>query len=321
MLLARRMVYRAAPRNPCCAQLRYALFSLMLVTLANTQAACAMSRRQLAFDHAVIEASLDWVQVRRAARDAADAEWRNHKLLVLPPLGDCRADMTVAPGLQFLPTQVKRYNEFTIPAAGDRARLPAGFFRSKDQVVDDVLAIERAAPGMIPRDYFSLVELEPQNPDLRLVLARCELEHAQTRRRASYDAMLALLLGANRGSALAILMESTNNQYLTAPQRACDAPSACPDGFLCSPLSKYCVSATPWIDERISLSELAVEDALSRALIAPELRANELEAIESGWWRARRLHRCGGERDWPCTWTTADGQYVSRDLRDNQLGQ
>ena len=249
-----------------------------------------------------------------AAKEAARK--RKEEGPPLPALRQCPADMSVNPGPRTIDTRKlpeARINHF---AKGHTEPPPASFFTDKNKAVELALAAESRTPGMIPAGFRELVKNSPRDAALRLKMARCELEQDRTRRRASYDALIAIFLGGNKDDGLAILLESTRNQLRRKTTQTCTTTGDCPTGFTCDPVQKTCANSTEKETSFISRAELDVEDSLSRAAFEPNISFDEAKESELFWWGATRLHRCGGQGNMPCEFSGYTNRYVSWDLRD-----
>jgi hypothetical protein len=247
--------------------------------------------------------------IRRHSRPAADADddeerpAQNKKKkkgdddkVALPPPEDCPTDLAVQPGPRTLDTRQAPTNSPRVALAKGHLNPPAeDFFLESGAAIDKVLAAEAKTPAMIPAGFRDQVKANPRDAALRLRMARCELDNDQTRRRASYDAGLALLLGQPKRKAMAILLESTKNGEKQQYVQTCGGGDTCPTGETCDPKHKECVGATKKIMIMMSAAELEVEDALTRGLIRPVIeageKANEQDLV---WWAYKRVHRCGG---------------------------
>lgn len=259
-------------------------------------------------------------QAEQAQRDARDEQERARKRKEegpeLPPLGDCPSDMSVSPGPRQIDTRQLPEAKMDLFTKGHQLPPPDSFFSSKDMAVELVLSAEKKTPGLIPLGFRDAVRASPRDATLRLRMARCELEHDETRRRASYDAALAILMSGSSDPALAILIESTRNQTKRKLISSCRDNSECEKGWTCDPVQKWCTSKTEQLTSHISASEFEVEDAITRALLEPGMTFEQYKGSDYFWWCATRLHRCGGVGNAPCQLTGYDGKVVSWDLRD-----
>jgi len=249
-------------------------------------------------------------------RAREEARKRKEEGPPLPPLADCPSDMSVSPGPRTIDTRKvpeARINQF---AKGHTEPPPASFFLDRDKALELALAAETKTPGMIPAGFREPVKKSPRDAGLRLKMGRCELEQDPTRRRASYDALIAIFLGGDQDAGLAILLESTRNQLRRTTSQTCTNASECGAGFSCDPLHKTCTSATEKETSFISSAEFEVEDALSRPLFKPDMSFEQAKESEFFWWGARRVHRCGGKGNQPCEFAGYTDRYVSWDLRD-----
>lgn len=214
----------------------------------------------------------------------------------LPPLENCPADLAVQPGPRSLDTRQAPTNSPRVALAkGHLHPPPDDFFLDASAAVDRVIAAEAKTPAMIPAGFREAVKASPRDGALRLRMARCELENDQTRRRASYDAGMAMLLGAPKGKAMAVLLEATKNGDKQRTTQSCVPGDACPTGETCDPKYKECVGAMKKIMVMISAPEFEVEDALTRGLVRPLIEAGEAaKDMDLVWWAFDRVHRCGG---------------------------
>jgi hypothetical protein len=209
---------------------------------------------------------------------------------------DCPTDLTVEVRSRTIDTRrakdldPARYKK--MKWAPGHTKTVGGGFSAGDQIAR-ALDIEKANPTMIPAGFRAEVAARPRDPALRLRMARCELERPQTRRRASYDAALALLLGAR--DAGPVLMEATRNQRADGnTSRSCGDDGQCGTGLVC--LGDECLSPLGLGVAYASKAEIDVEDALSRALM-PLYEERHGDGYDSNdplyWWMDRRLHHCG----------------------------
>ncbi|MBI3073032.1 MAG: hypothetical protein HYY84_13040 [Deltaproteobacteria bacterium] len=178
---------------------------------------------------------------------------------------------------------------------GHRKPVAPSFALEPSKAVDQALDIEKTNMTNIPAGFRSRVAASPRDASLRLELARCELRTPATRRRASYDAAVALLLGAPREQVEPVLLEATENESNTNNSfRSCDGASSCPSGMACD--RGYCLNAFGSAVSFISKADLAIEDTLSRALwkVARDTdRTASRRKTGADWWLLRRLHKCG----------------------------
>jgi len=249
-------------------------------------------------------------------REKEEARKRKEDGPPLPALGDCPSDISVNPGPRTIDTRKvpeARIGQF---AKGHTEPPPASFFLDREKALEMALAVEAKTPGLIPAGFREPIKKNPRDAALRLKMARCELEHDKTRRRASYDALIAIFLGGNKDAGLAILIESTRNQLRRNTRQTCSKTSDCGDGFSCDPLHKICTNSTEKDTSFISFAEFEVEDALSRPLFTLDTTFEQAKENEFFWWGATRVHRCGGTGNLPCEFSGYSNRYVSWDLRD-----
>jgi hypothetical protein len=235
----------------------------------------------------------------------------------------CPADLTLDVSERLVDTRrhppwdARQYQKLRWPAEHGDPMRPA-FFVEDAQAVTHVLELEAQQPTLVPAGFRAAVRERPRDPSLRLHMARCELANKQTRRRASYDAALALLLGAPASDAVPLIVESTKNGRGTDSVARCASKSQCPAGQFCS--SGECLTSTGLAVSFVSLPETEIEDQLTRAVLRAYY-ARHGEAVDKTdplyWWAATRLHRCGEQL---CNFIVQDSRnevrFVEWDLRD-----
>ncbi|MEZ4444211.1 MAG: hypothetical protein R3B72_34380 [Polyangiaceae bacterium] len=215
-----------------------------------------------------------------------------------PPPSDCPTDMARQAGAATIDT---RKSSGLPPGVYHQMRWPKGhreppaddFFLAPGAAVDAVVKVEARQPGMVPAGYRERLSAAPRDGRLRLHMARCELEVDELRRRASHDAVMALLLGVPFGEVAPILLESTKNADKQKYTTTC-ADGRCSGDSRCDPQHKVCVTPLRAKLSRITAGELEIEDALTRALMQPFYA--EGKATDSDdprfWWAVYRVHRC-----------------------------
>ncbi len=168
-----------------------------------------------------------------------------------------------------------------------------GAFSAGDQVAR-VLQIEKQKPTLLPLGFRAEVAARPRDASLRLRMARCELQRVETRRRASYDAALALLFGAPAKEVEPVLMEATRNQGANNNSSSSCFDGTCAKGLVC--LGDECVTPMGVGVVFASKEEIDIEDAITRALMPlyEERHGDDYAANDAiYWWLDRRLHHCG----------------------------
>jgi len=229
--------------------------------------------------------------------------------------------MKVAPGPRSLDARKLPEAKQDTFAKGHTRPPPAEFYLPPADALEKVFAAEKKTPGLLPAGFRDDLGKDPRNVDLRLRAARCELEGDTTRRRASYDAAVALLLGGPKEQALALLVESTKHGVRRRTTITCTPGEKCEEGTSCDPLHHTCTDENEKAVTRISLAEFDVEDALSRAILHPvteDWKSYTQQPLF--WWGAKRVHRCGGGPAVMCEisgYSSGDRtEVVSWDLRD-----
>ncbi|HZO12246.1 MAG TPA: hypothetical protein VFB62_03280 [Polyangiaceae bacterium] len=295
---------------------RFALLALGLSACVFVTPQSSETRRESRAEEIVREKMRRQEEARNELAAKEAAQKRKEEGPPLPALGQCPADMSVNPGPRTIDTRKVPEARIDYFAKGHTEPPPASFYTDKNKAVELALAAERKTPAMIPAGFREQVKDKPRNAALRLKMARCELEQDRTRRRASYDALIAIFLGGNKDDGLAILIESTRNQLRRKTTQTCTKAADCEAGFTCDPLHKTCANSTEKETSFISAAELDVEDSLSRAVFEPNISFDQAKDSEFFWWGANRLHRCGGQGNVPCEFSGYSGRYVSWDLRD-----
>ncbi len=203
-------------------------------------------------------------------------------------------------------------------SSNHRKPAPTSFGLAAADAVDRFLALEAEHLDGVPEPYRKRVQAQPRDVELRLEMATCELTEPSTRRRASYDAALALLLGADPEVAGPIMLESTKRGAGSDSMKSCDEESSCGDDRICDIEAGWCLTpmalAITYIDEH----EVDMEDALSRGLHALSREPPSDDGIE--WWNFTRVHRCIGAPKRLCSFRAynKDGKttVVEWDQRD-----
>ncbi|MEM1030755.1 MAG: hypothetical protein AAGN82_10415 [Myxococcota bacterium] len=207
---------------------------------------------------------------------------------------DCADDLSVQPGARRLDTRRRPSDRGRTQFAAYHKTPPTPeFFLSAREAVDAVIDVETRAPTLLPAGYRERLRATPRDAALRLEVARCELDEPATRRRASYDAAMALLLGGAREDAIDILVASTTDNPATASPPACGPQRACDEGATCDPHHRVCLTEAHRQAIMISPVEFEIEHALSRGLLRPVFQAGG-EENDLVWWAYERVHRCGG---------------------------
>jgi hypothetical protein len=215
----------------------------------------------------------------------------------------CPSDLTVDVSERLVdarrhpPWDARLYQKLRWPAEhGDPMSL--GFFVEAQAAIARVLELEAQQPKLVPAGLRADVQARPRDPWLRLRMARCELGSQHTRRRASYDAALALLLGAPAAEVEPLVLESTRDALA---KKSASSSLALAVSFVAPP-------------------EIDVEDQLTRALMRAYYTRHGEAVVKTDWlywWAATRLHRCGDE---VCTFAERESQnevrLVEWDLRD-----
>ncbi len=261
-----------------------------------------------------------------ARRPAHDAEITSAKVPALPtsapePAVSCPGDLSTQPpprtvivdGRFVTPVSDAQYSSFRW-APGHGKAPDAAFFRSREQAVSTVLAVEAKHPALVPAGFRDELAKAPRDAELRLRMARCEVREAPTHRRGAVDAAMAALLGASAVSAGRVLVSDA--EFRMPSLKSCEYGARCAAGVVCK--EKICLDAA--LKEEIMLSEpeLAIEDALTRALMKdfydagsewPEgfsLRARMTDANLTPSasqalsrpalviWGRNHVHKCGG---------------------------
>jgi hypothetical protein len=174
-------------------------------------------------------------------------------------------------------------------------RLPGkAFVRTSEAVLATVLAIEAKNPKLIPAAYRERLLASPRDAALRLEMAACEVKQPATMRRGAYDAAIALLLAGPADQALPLL--ETGAWGPKEGKSWCgEGHEPCAEGSYCDLGHGYCVSKAVHGHVYISDDELAIEDALTRALFRDEIlgKTPQLPKDARGAWMYSMLHRCG----------------------------
>jgi hypothetical protein len=268
-----------------------------------------------------------------------------------PPATDTNAvdcpDLATTPDARQVPSRVSYVRE--VPAetyksfhwAPGHKQPPADdFFQPREKAIDQVFMIEQRTPGIVPKGFRDRLKGNPRDVTLRLAMAHCEVDNPLTARRASYDAVIAYFLGAPAHAAANLVLRSTHgtNKVVSCRNQPCADRSACDS------VAKLCLNPQTRAADFVSTSELAIEDALTRALMREFYASGPATALSRGEvldigdsramavatsppdtlarvalfaWGVSRLHKCGGlacnfgRRD-------KDGQelFVQLDMRD-----
>jgi hypothetical protein len=212
----------------------------------------------------------------------------------------CPADLAVDMKTRTIDTRKhrdldeKKYNKMKW-APGHRVTPLANFTRGDE--IDRVLKAEAANPGMVPAGYRAELAAKPRDASLRLAMARCEAKQPATRRRASYDAAMALLLGASINDVRGVLDETTHDEGANHnTSKSCGDTGSCGKGDIC--MGEECLGPMGVGVIYISKAELEVEDALVRALWGRYIAVNGTAYNTRDplyWFLDRRVHRCGAQ--------------------------
>ena len=242
---------------------------------------------------------------------------------------DCPQDTTVAVNLRTIDSRKapsmedwKRYEKMRF--APEHLRSPdSKFALDADVAVEKVIALELANPELIPTGFRDELIANPRDSKLRLRMARCELFSLETRRRASYDALMAHLLGVPLADIEEILIGSTKyGENDDRSLRSCPK-KGCGDDSICDAARNHCMTPRAQLTAFISDVESKIEDALSRAVM-PALTSQAAKRIDRNaslfWWGSERVHRCGRKRAQLCKFTEYSSKsgsaFVHWDLRD-----
>jgi hypothetical protein len=239
----------------------------------------------------------------------------------LPPPANCPSDLSLDMKSRTIDTRTHKagqtkedYAVYKKMKWAPNHTRPVGDAFVSAAAVDDVLRIEARTPTLLPAGFRAAIAASPRDPDLRLRIAACELGQASTRRRASYDAALALLLGAPMDKVKPILLEATrneganNNTFKSCWQGRCENNETCLDDNCVSPMGLGVLF--------ISKDELDIEDALTRGLMKGYRERNGEAYAQRDpvyWWMSRRLHHCGGQT---CTFAGYSSKLAEWDVRD-----
>lgn len=203
-----------------------------------------------------------------------------------------------------------------------RQPAPSSFALSSEDAVKRFISLEAEHPELVPAPYRERVQAHPRDVELRLEMANCELTDPTTRRRASYDAALALLLGADPTQANPALVESTRHGSGSDTTQSCDEGSSCGEGEVCDVEAGRCMTAMDLGITFVSEPELEMEDTLTRGLHALAGARTPASTDDDGvsWWGQTRLHHCVGSPKKLCSFRAynAQGQttVVEWDQRD-----
>lgn len=179
-------------------------------------------------------------------------------------------------------------------AAGHRSAPADDFLWTEREAIDRVIAIEAAHPELVPAGFRAQVSARPRDRALRLRMAGCELYTAAVRRRASYDAALALLLGSSLDDVQGALLASTRDGPRGGNVTSC-AVHPCNEGLVCEPVQRHCLAPEAVAFPFVSRPELEIEEALSRALLARYRQTAARPDSPLGWFLTERAHRCGNQ--------------------------
>jgi len=213
--------------------------------------------------------------------------------------GDCPRDLAVKTDDRTIntrlsaPTDPDRYKG--IEWAPGHKRAPAqDFVLAEQETIDRVIAIEAKNPAIVPAGFRKQLRADPRDKALRLRMARCELDAPATRRRASYDAAMALLLGSPLDQVAEVLNQSTKYGEGDRTTASCSG-FPCADGMTCEPSQKICLKQEAIAFTFVSERELATEEALSRGLFARYLKGERGWDSPLGWFLTERAHKCGAQ--------------------------
>lgn len=179
-------------------------------------------------------------------------------------------------------------------AAQHRQQVRRSELLDSEAAIKRVIAIEAAHPAVVPAAFRKDVVTYGRTPEFRLHMARCELAHPQSIRRAGYDAAMAVLLGAAPEVALPLINQSVFPDGPTTT--SCGSNADCSGS--CDAVTKECTSPRRQAASKLSHAELDIEDALVRAF-ASKLTKEQLERdryvpgnlVEL--WTFGRYARCG----------------------------
>lgn len=244
------------------------------------------------------------VMPKAASADPGVEETDTERVSMLDQQLDCPEDMSVQPGARRLDTRRAPSDRGRRQFAAYHQTPPTReFFVSAKETVDKVVEMEKKQPTLLPAGFRRRLLDEPRNAELRLHVARCELDDDLTRRRASYDAAMALLLGANKDDAMDLLVESTKNGSKQRYISTCGPRNNCPQGQSCDPVHRECISETKKKVVMISATEFEMEHQLSRGLLRSVFASRNYDDNDLVWWAYTRVHRCGGAVPIMCKFT------------------
>jgi hypothetical protein len=245
---------------------------------------------------------------------------------------DCPQDLSVALAVRTLDTRhgphLPRAKYKTMRWASEHRNEPAASFGVAAAVaIDRIVEIERQHPELIPAGFRAAVAAAPRDPALRVRMARCELADRFTRRRASYDAALAMLLGDRSSAVHEVFEEATVYQGgRGATTSSCHKTEDCPADSACEARDSICYSPARLALTFIAPDERDVEDVLSRALLQASKQGGDAPVSEPDLlhWAAVRIHVCGSDRKQLCNLTRYEKRghvtLVHWDLRDGGTG-
>lgn len=187
------------------------------------------------------------------------------------------------------------YKKITASLVPNHTKPPnAKFALTADAAIEAVIAVEQANPKLIPAGFRAEILAKPRDAALRWRLGECELKLPTTRRRASYDLAMALLLGEDAATLQRPLDEATRNERADNNQmRTCNGDD-CGSGEVC--WRGECTTQMGMAVLAINAAELQIETALSRALYPRFLQQHGAYVDDRDpvfWFLTRRLHACG----------------------------
>jgi hypothetical protein len=179
-------------------------------------------------------------------------------------------------------------------APGHGKKLAGNFWTTPEVAIKAVLAVEARNPLVIPEPFRAQVAAAPRDANLRLQMAECELKSPATRRRAAHDAALAVLLGAPASKASDLIVTGAKAEF---DRFFCNANMPCNGGAVCERKDNRCLGAADRAFSFVSIDEILIEDALSRALLKHFVirRGIEIDEEAARKWAYAMRHRCGGQ--------------------------
>ncbi len=205
---------------------------------------------------------------------------------------ECPSDMGLKLGKRKTDTRVRptvKGNPRRKFAAEHKQPAAESFLLSNEDAVNQVIALEKKRPGLIPAGFRERVAKDPRSAELRIEMALCELQSDETRRRASHDAAMAVLLGAEEAASMELLEETLKPGQKTSS--GCTR-GPCDEGQTCDPKHKTCETSTTRALRWISAAELDVEHILTRAFVRQVVESGDPKHPLLPWGKTRR-HRCG----------------------------